>query len=160
MNLSWGGDRRGEKRSPWRGQPSTRVFTSKEIIKQITGGVLWKDALMCLLNQRLLLTEAGGLNRLQEDWTNSVPVCQNHSPSIAVPALHFSPPKYQTKSKSDEDALVHGSFSLISCLIGREEKKLSRVETHRVLAVPNVPRTWERLSLLLPECIHFTQCKY
>lgn len=42
----------------------------------------------------------------------------------------------------------------------RGEKTLNRVETDRVLAVPNVPRTGERVSLLLPECIHFTQCKY
>lgn len=42
----------------------------------------------------------GGLNRLQEDWINSVPVRQNHSPSNAMPALHFRPPRISNRVRA------------------------------------------------------------
>lgn len=53
-----------------------------------TGGFLWRDAHMCLLNQRVLLIEAGSGGGVHgEDWICPVPVFFFYKGTVAGKAL-------------------------------------------------------------------------
>ena len=170
---SWEKDQPGErKNNPYLGGLHTAgVFISKENIRKSkdTGGFLWRVAHMCLLNQRLLLIEAGVARGPGEDWICRVPVSpwDSHRPPLSN-VYHFTSLNSLVRAEVTCWQSRCQKFSLTYWLTWRRDRG-ERNEKEDCdgdgLSISSAKCTSYRgevalLSFLPPECIHFPQCKY